>query len=163
MIRKQIFFLFLCAAHCSCAQPEKGRVFFDSVVVYTPEYRAFEIKRTEYFQPYIDTLKHLEKKLLDHYMLDPYNEDSITLSNWNKQILQYEKNVDDYFDLVNTISVHYFEQNSPSKREALRRYLDEFCLKNNLDAKSIQIVAAPCTNGIDYTKEMIIFLKEEYD
>lgn len=162
MTRMLTIVLIMCSVHCVYSQKGHGSIFFDSVVIYTPEYKEFDFKRIEYFKPYIDTLNSLEKKLIDHYNNVPHKGDSIVISKWNNQLLKSNKNLEEYMEFVNALSTKYFEKNSLLLRSSLNKYLYEFCQKKNIDSKSITIEDLRCTECIDYTKDFILFLKEEY-
>lgn len=154
--------LIMCSAHCVYSQKGHGSVFFDSVVIYIPAYKEFDFKRIEYFKPYIDTINSLEKKLVDHYNNVPHKGDSTVISKWNNQLLKFNKSLEEYVEFVNVLSTKYFEENSLSLRLSLNKYLYEFCQKNNIDSKSIIIEDFRCTECKDYTKDFILFLKEEH-
>jgi hypothetical protein len=100
--------------------------------------------------------------LIDHYNNVPHKGDSIVISKWNNQLLKSNKNLEEYMEFVNALSTKYFEKNSLLLRSSLNKYLYEFCQKKNIDSKSITIEDLRCTECIDYTKDFILFLKEEY-
>jgi hypothetical protein len=150
------------SVHCVYSQKVHGNIFFDTVVVYTPEYETFEIKRKEQFKPYLDTINLLEKKLSDHYNRIPHKSDSTIIANWELILLEYEKIIDRYVEFVNSLSAQYFQEHSPIFKSWVQKYLDEFCQKNGFKSHEIILEDKRCTNCIDYTEEFIFFLKEVY-
>jgi hypothetical protein len=152
----------MCTVHCVYSQKGHGNIFFDTVVVFTPEYEAFEVKRKEHFKPYLDTINMLEKELSDHYYRIPHKSDSTTIAKWEIKRIDYEKNIEKYVEFANSLSAQYFQEHRPIFKSWLQKYLDEFCQKNGFNSHEIILEDKRCTDCNDYTEEFINFLKEEY-
>ena len=163
VMKRTLAIVFLiCSVHCVYSQNGHGYIFFDTVVIYTPEYEAFENKRIELFRPYLDTINLLEKELSNHYYQISQTSDSTVIESWDIKRMEYEKNIDKYAEFVNSLSEQYFHDYEPFFKTWVQKYLVEFCQKNNCNSKEIILEEKQCTDCKDYTEEFILFLKEEY-
>lgn len=160
MMRTLTIVFIICFVHFAYSQKGHGNIFFDTVLVLTPEYEAFEIKRMEYFKPYLDTIKILEKELFDHYSRIPSKSDSTTIANWEIKLIEYEKNIVKYAEFANSHSAQYFQEHLPIFKTWVLKYLEEFCQKNDFNSQEIIIDDKRCSDCNDYTEEFINFLKE---
>lgn len=152
----------ICTVNCVYSQKGHGYIFFDTVVEFTPEYEAFDIKRMEHFKPYIDTMNLLERELSNHYYRIPQTIDSTVIADWNLKRIEYEKNIEKYADFVNSLSVQYFQNYRSIFKSWVQKYLVEFCQKNNFNSQEIILEDKRCADCNDYTEGFIIFLKEKH-
>jgi Skp family chaperone for outer membrane proteins len=163
---KQIIhiFIFLSFGVTSFGQSKDGYINYDKVAKTLPEYLIGQNQldlKSKQLQDSFDILHKNYEDFLNNKIPHNIKVDSITVSNFEKARMLLEMKIQNFQNEAEIIIRNEENKFKLTLKNRITNEIKEFCISNNLNFLVDENAVYYCSNCIDYTDKLILFIKRK--